>query len=140
MARVARAVHHAHERGVRHRDLKPGNIVLDASCEPSLTDFGMAKMTAADSGLTLTQAFLGTPEYMSPEQAAGHTRDIGPASDLWALGVVLFQMLSGRLPFVGGSVAKRAVRWCSGGSAHSGTDCAGGAHVCSGTSFSKWEL
>ncbi len=101
MAKVARAVQQAHERGVLHRDLKPGNVVLDAAGEPWLTDFGLAKVTTADSGLTLSQSFLGTPEYMSPEQAAGRTRDIGPASDVWALGAMLFQLLTGRLPFSG---------------------------------------
>ena len=112
MAKVARAVEHAHGRGVLHRDLKPGNILIDATGAPWLTDFGLAKVTASPSGLTLTQSFLGTPEYMSPEQAAGRTRDIGPASDVWALGAILFQMLSGRLPFAGessGEVLRRVL-------------------------------
>ena len=101
MEKLARAVQHAHERGVIHRDLKPGNILLDAAGAPWLTDFGLAKVFAFDTGLTRTQSFLGTLEYMSPEQAAGRTRDIGPASDVWALGAILFQMITARLPFPG---------------------------------------
>lgn len=106
MAKVARAVHHAHLRGVLHRDLKPGNILLDGSGEPYLTDFGLAKLADTDSGLTLTNALLGTPQYMSPEQAAGRTNDISTVSDVWALGVILYQMLSGRLPFTGDNPAE----------------------------------
>ncbi len=101
VASIARGVAHAHERGVLHRDLKPGNIVMDASGTPWLTDFGLAKVASVDSNLTLTEFFLGTPGYMSPEQAAGRTREIGPASDVWALGVILFQLVTGRLPFSG---------------------------------------
>ncbi len=106
MARVARAVHHAHLRGVLHRDLKPGNILLDAAGVPYLTDFGLARMGDAESGLTLSSAHLGTPHYMSPEQAGGRTRAISTASDVWALGVMLYQMLSGRLPFPGSNGAE----------------------------------
>jgi WD40 repeat protein len=103
MIAVARAVAHAHSRGVLHRDLKPGNILLDGEGKPWLTDFGLAKLTDHESGLTVTNAQLGTPHYMSPEQAAGRVREISTASDVWALGVMLYQMLSGRLPFVGES-------------------------------------
>ena len=106
MAAVARAVQHAHERGVLHRDLKPGNILLDAQGQPWLTDFGLAKQTASDSDLTRTGASLGTPEYMSPEQAAGRLRDVSPASDVWALGVVFVQMLTGQVPFRGDNPAE----------------------------------
>jgi len=103
MAKIARAVHHAHQRGVLHRDLKPANILLDASGEPWLTDFGLAKLLDAVSELTLTQTLIGTPDYMSPEQAAGRKGEISTGSDVWALGVLFYQMLSGRLPFQGES-------------------------------------
>ena len=103
MVAVSRAVAHAHSRGVLHLDLKPGNILLESTGEPWLTDFGLAKLADHESGLTVTNAQLGTPHYMSPEQAAGRVREISTASDVWALGVMLFQMLSGNLPFVGES-------------------------------------
>lgn len=103
MTKVAHAVHHAHQRGVLHRDLKPGNILLDAAGEPYLTDFGLAKLMDREAHLTLTKAQVGTPQYMSPEQAAGRTREISTESDVWSLGAVFYEMLSGRMPFTGGS-------------------------------------
>jgi Protein kinase domain len=101
MLKIARAVHHAHQRGVIHRDLKPANILLDEWGEPWLTDFGVAKWLETDSCLTNTQTLIGTPDYMSPEQASGRVREISTATDVWALGVMLYQMLTGRLPFQG---------------------------------------
>lgn len=99
--KVARAVHFAHERGVLHRDLKPANILLDRHGEPLVSDFGLARLVHTPSGVTMTGAALGTPSYMSPEQAAGGS--VTTATDLFSLGVILFQMLTGRTPFEGDS-------------------------------------
>ncbi len=106
LAPVGRAVHHAHLRGVLHRDLKPGNILLDAAGKPWLTDFGLAKFSTSESTLTLTSDHIGTPHYMSPEMAGGHVRESSAAGDVWALGVILWEMLSGRTPFTGHSVVE----------------------------------
>ena len=103
VATIARAIHYAHEHGVVHRDIKPANILIDdESGAPVLTDFGLAKQLD-DPGVQVTQTgqLMGTPAYMSPEQAAGHLDRIGPATDVYALGVVLFELLCGRPPFLG---------------------------------------
>ena len=99
LARVADAVQAAHERGVLHRDLKPSNILIDSSGRPHVSDFGLAKRLEDDGSVTHTGAILGTPCYMSPEQAAGSRGDVGPTSDVWSLGAILYQTLTGRPPF-----------------------------------------
>jgi WD40 repeat protein/predicted Ser/Thr protein kinase len=110
LAKLARAVHYAHQRGVLHRDIKPGNILVDAQDEPHLTDFGLAKFTADESTVTKTTDVLGTPAYMSPEQAAGGACDATTAADVYALGAVFYEMLTGRAPFTGTS-AIEVIRW-----------------------------
>ena len=97
---TARAVHYAHTRGIVHRDLKPANVLLDENDQPKVTDFGLAKHMEANSDQTRTGAVLGTPSYMSPEQAAG-AKDIGPASDTYSLGAVLYELITGKPPFAG---------------------------------------
>jgi serine/threonine-protein kinase len=99
LAKVADAVQAAHDRGVLHRDLKPSNILIDATGRPHVSDFGLAKRLEDDQSVTHTGAILGTPCYMSPEQAAGSRGDVGPTSDVWSLGAILYQMLTGRPPF-----------------------------------------
>ena len=96
---IAEAIHYAHEQGTLHRDLKPSNILLDESDQPQITDFGLAGKTEGDSKLTASGAILGTPAYMSPEQAGAQRALIGPASDVYSLGAVLYELLTGRPPF-----------------------------------------
>ncbi|HEY8833962.1 MAG TPA: serine/threonine-protein kinase, partial [Chthoniobacterales bacterium] len=101
MAKVARAVHYAHEKGVLHRDLKPGNILLDNHGEPLVSDFGLARCEAVSSYLTRSLASFGTPGYIAPEQADGPAARLTPAADIYSLGAILFELLTGRPPFVG---------------------------------------
>ena len=101
MAKVARAIAYAHEHGIVHRDLKPGNILLDGLGEPLVSDFGLAKWLEATSDLTRTLTIFGTPGYIAPEQALGQQQGLNPAADIYSLGAILFDLLTGRPPFLG---------------------------------------
>src|SRR5216110_1565002 len=103
IAKLARTVHHAHEHGILHRDIKPGNILLDAKGEPHLTDFGLARLVETESTVTRTLEVLGTPSYMAPEQAVGNNAAVSSATDVYGLGAVLYQLLTGQPPFAGGT-------------------------------------
>src|SRR5438477_6837350 len=103
IAKVARTVHYAHEHGILHRDIKPGNILLDVKGEPHLTDFGLARLVEMESTITRTLEVLGTPSYMAPEQAAANNTQLTSATDVYGLGAVLYQLLTGHPPFAGGT-------------------------------------
>jgi hypothetical protein len=103
---IAQAVHYAHQRGTLHRDLKPHNVLVDANGQPRITDFGLAKRMDQDGGLTQTGAVMGSPAYMPPEQAAGRLDQIGPQSDIYSLGAILYQLLTGHPPFAGETPVK----------------------------------
>jgi WD40 repeat protein/serine/threonine protein kinase len=103
IVKLARTVHYAHQRGVLHRDIKPGNILLDENGEPHLTDFGLARLVEKESTVTRTMEVLGTPSYMAPEQAAGQTEQLTVAADVYGLGGALYHLLTGQPPFGGGT-------------------------------------
>src|SRR5262249_7932494 len=104
--KVALALHEAHQRGIIHRDLKPANIMVDRRGEPIIMDFGLARRVhRGDPRLTQEGAAMGTPAYMPPEQMQGNLEAMGPASDIYSLGVILYELLTGRLPFEGDAIA-----------------------------------
>ena len=106
VAKVARAVQYAHGQGILHRDLKPGNVLLDGRGEPLVSDFGLAKWLDTSSHLTRTLTIFGTPGYIAPEQVNGSAGKLGPASDVYSLGAILFDLLTGRPPFLGENALK----------------------------------
>jgi TolB-like protein/Flp pilus assembly protein TadD len=106
MTKVARAVQYAHGQGILHRDLKPGNILLDGRGEPLVSDFGLAKWLDTTSHLTRTLTIFGTPGYIAPEQVNGPSTNLGPAADVYSLGAILFDLLTGRPPFLGENALK----------------------------------
>src|SRR5439155_24393583 len=96
-------VHYAHEHHILHRDIKPGNILLDRQGEPHLTDFGLARLVETESTVTRTMEVLGTPSYMAPEQAVGNNAGVTSATDIYGLGAVLYQLITGHPPFAAGT-------------------------------------
>src|SRR5262245_26831224 len=110
LEKLARAIHYAHQRGILHRDIKPGNVLLDAQGGPHLTDFGLAKLVEKESTLTRTMAMLGTPSYMSPEQARGEAKQLTTAVDVYGLGAVFYELLTGQPPFAGGTTMETVRR------------------------------
>jgi eukaryotic-like serine/threonine-protein kinase len=107
--RIAEAMGDAHQKGVIHRDLKPANVLLDKSDEPKVTDFGLAKRVQGDSHLTANGQILGAPRYMPPEQAAGKLNQVAEPADIYAMGAILYTLLTGRPPFQAAPFSTRAV-------------------------------
>jgi WD40 repeat protein len=107
---IAQAIHYAHEQGVLHRDLKPSNVLLDAFGQVRITDFGLAKRLDGSSDLTTTGQVVGTPNYLSPEQAAGRHTELGPASDVYSIGALMYELLTGRPPFLTNSLQETLLR------------------------------
>src|SRR5438067_1966389 len=103
IAKVARTVHYAHQHGILHRDIKPGNILIDQKGEPQLTDFGLARLVETESTMTRTLEVLGTPSYMAPEQAVGNNAAVSSVTDVYGIGAVFYQLLTGHPPFAGGT-------------------------------------
>src|SRR5437667_4397397 len=103
IAHVGCTVHYAHEHGILHRDIKPGNILLDTKGEPHLTDFGLARLIETESTVTRTMEVFGTPSYMAPEQAVGNNAGVTSATDIYGLGAVFYQLLTGHPPFAAGT-------------------------------------
>ena len=103
---IAETIQYAHERGILHRDLKPSNVLIDENDQPKVTDFGLAKRLEKETDLTLSGQVLGSPNYMSPEQAAARRGQVGKRSDVYSLGGILYHLLTGRAPFVADTVAK----------------------------------
>ena len=103
IAKLARTVHYAHQHGIIHRDIKPGNILLDTKSEPHLTDFGVARLLETENDATCTIEVSGTPSYMAPEQAHANNGHVSSATDVYGLGAVLYQLLAGQPPFTGGT-------------------------------------
>jgi len=106
LIRIAHALHHAHLRGILHRDLKPKNILVDERGEPQVTDFGLAKVLAHETGITQSHDVMGTPSYMAPEQALGNSKEVTTAADVYSLGSIFYTMLTGRPPFLGNSTVE----------------------------------
>jgi WD40 repeat protein len=107
---ISRAIHYAHEQGVLHRDLKPSNVLLDGFGQVRITDFGLAKKLDGSSDLTVTGQMVGTPNYLSPEQAAGKHSELGPACDVYSIGALLYELLTGRPPFLAISLQETLLR------------------------------
>jgi WD40 repeat protein len=108
--KLAQAMQHAHEHGIVHRDLKPANVLLTRRGEPKIADFGLAKQMDAADDLSGSGAILGTPSYMAPEQAEGRRRDVGPTTDVWSLGAILYECLTGQVPFQGSTAQETLQR------------------------------